>query len=70
MKEETFKIEGMMCQGCVKTVENGLKATKGVKSVCADLSTSTVTITYDEQSTSTSALYSVVEGLGYKLLIP
>lgn len=65
--ERTFKVSGMMCSGCVANVEKGLKVSKGVKSAIADLDGGTVTVVYDEASTSPGAIQAVVCGLGYDL---
>lgn len=69
MRQETFEIKGMMCNGCVTAVENGLKVTKGVQSVQAHLESSKVTITYNEEQTTPIALQNVVKGLGYELIL-
>lgn len=55
----------MMCQGCVNSIETGLRVTKGVKRAVADLDTGEVHITYDETKTKPEAIAEVIDGLGF-----
>lgn len=44
MSKKTVKIEGMMCEGCVRSVEESLKKVPGVTSVDVNLKKGTATV--------------------------
>lgn len=50
MNRITIKIEGMMCESCVKTVSEGISKVKGVKTVEVDLKKGTATVESDGAS--------------------
>ncbi len=50
MSKTTIKIEGMMCESCVKTVTESISKVKGVKNVEVDLKKGTATIENDGAS--------------------
>lgn len=56
----------MSCDGCKKTIENGLAKEAGVKSVVADPKTKMVTVTYDQSKVSDATLVKSIEKMGYK----
>jgi len=66
---QTFKVRGMHCASCVKTLEKGLSQTSGVKSAIVNLATGKITIKFDEEKASLKKLTQVVKNLGYELLI-
>ena len=47
MAQTTLKIEGMMCEGCVKSVKESLERTDKVRSVDVNLKKGTATVEHD-----------------------
>lgn len=66
MKSETINVEGMSCSHCTGTVENALRIL-GVTAK-ADLSTGTVQVDFDEESTSLQKLKDAINTTGYTAL--
>lgn len=50
MSKTTLKIEGMMCEGCVKSVREGLEKVPGVSSVDVNLKKGTAAVQHDGAS--------------------
>ncbi len=48
MNTKTFRVPNIGCDGCVRAIQNALKAMPGMTSVQADLATKTVTVTWSE----------------------
>lgn len=67
--ERAFTITGMMCAGCVGTVEKHLRSTDGVIEVTVNLMEGRTLITYDDRVTSPEQLRSAVRSIGYDMLI-
>lgn len=68
-RERTFTVTGMMCAGCVATVEGQLRKAKGVEEVSVNLMEGRTLITYDDQVTSPEELQAAVRQIGYDMLI-
>lgn len=64
MSKTTLKIEGMMCEGCVKTVKEGLEKIDGVESVTVDLKKGTATVIHN--GVSDDALIRSVVDSGFR----
>ena len=47
MSKKTLKIEGMMCEGCVKSVKEALEKVPGITSVDVDLKKGTAVVQGD-----------------------
>ena len=47
MAKTTLKIEGLMCEGCVKSVKESLERTDKVRSVDVNLKKGTATVEHD-----------------------
>lgn len=69
MTEQILKVNGMMCSACVASIETALKVTRGVKSASAHLEEGVVNVVYDENVTTPEAIQSVVQGLGFEVLV-
>lgn len=63
MSKKTIKIEGMMCEGCVKSVEESLKKIPGVTSVDVNLKKGTATVQGDVED---DALIRAVVDAGFR----
>ncbi len=50
MTKTTLKIEGMMCEGCVKSVRESLEGIDGVSSADVNLKKGTATVTHEDVS--------------------
>ena len=60
-----FKVEGMDCASCARTVETGVRRIAGVSAIT--ISTTTETLSLSAASTGTAeAVEKVVRDLGYK----
>jgi len=67
MVKETYKIYGMHCAGCVRTIEKALRQVKGVKSAVVNFATETALVEFDEEVTAKEKLADAVSGVGYHL---
>lgn len=64
MSKTTLKIEGMMCEGCVKTVKTALEGINGVTSVDVNLKKGTATVMHN--GVSDDDLISAVVDNGFR----
>ncbi len=67
MLEKTFKVEGMTCDHCVKTVKNALLAVEGVSEVEVSLSSGIVKIKV-EREIPFEKIKKAIEEWGYKVV--
>ena len=65
MSTATFKISGMSCQHCVRTVVSALEGVDGVSSATVDLGKGRAVIEYDPAHTSPRVLANAVMDEGY-----
>ncbi len=65
MEQIQFKVEGMTCGGCVKSIQNALSSRDGVADTKADLDSKTVTIEFDPARIQKDALISAIEDAGF-----
>ena len=56
VRTAVFKVVQMKCENCVKKINNNIRFEKGLKNFRTDLTTKTVTITYDADKTSVDRL--------------
>ncbi|MFP4395895.1 MAG: heavy-metal-associated domain-containing protein [Anaerolineales bacterium] len=68
MREETFKIEGMSCQMCVKHVTKALQGVAGVSAVEVSLEDEAAQVSYDPDVADVAAFKAAVSDAGYKLV--
>ncbi|MBN1385479.1 heavy-metal-associated domain-containing protein [Candidatus Woesearchaeota archaeon] len=67
MKDETFRIDGMTCQSCVRTIEKRLIKLEGVQRIEVFLDKGTADIKYDQDIISLDEIKSKVLDLGYAI---
>ena len=67
MKKETYKISGMHCAGCVRTIERALGQVEGVKSAAVNFAAETALVEFDENGVAKDKLAAVVGELGYQM---
>ncbi len=61
----TLAITGMTCNGCVKHVDQALRAVPGVSAVEVVLAEGRAKIVHDPERSPVPALVAAVEGAGY-----
>jgi copper chaperone CopZ len=66
MDTKELKVEGMDCEGCVKSVTRMLSAVPGVQNVDVSLAEARANVTYDPTKTSVPDMKKAVERAGYK----
>lgn len=60
-----FHVEGMTCQGCVRSVETKLSRVPGVASARVDLEARKAEVEYDDSRTNVDQMIAAVEQIGY-----
>lgn len=66
-KKLVIKVNGMNCEHCAKTITNGLKEIKGIKSSKVDLKNKKVTISHNS-ILNVSEIEDKINSLGYKFI--
>ena len=66
MKELTFNVEGMMCNGCENRVQNALKTIDGVENVVANHVDGTVVVTLNKEIDEV-VIKEKLEDIGYEV---
>ncbi len=61
-----FKITGMTCATCARTIERGVKSLKGIASANVNFAAETLTIESSDGASVTQAVQDKVKDLGYK----
>jgi copper chaperone len=62
----TFVVNGMTCNGCVRSVTNAIRQAPGVASVDVSLGEKRATVEYDPASGSPAAIVAAIEGAGFE----
>jgi Cu+-exporting ATPase len=60
-----LKVEGMTCDGCVRSVERKLAKVAGVEFARVDLGAGKATVEYDDARAQADQLIAAVEQIGY-----
>jgi copper chaperone len=66
METTLLNIEGMTCEGCVKSVTRTLQGVAGVQGVEVSLAHANARVTYDPAKTGVAELKRAVERAGYE----
>jgi Cu+-exporting ATPase len=61
-----LKVEGMTCDGCVRSVERKLTKVAGVESARVDLGAGKATVEYDDAQAQADQFISAVQQIGYR----
>jgi copper chaperone len=61
----TFAVDGMTCNGCVKSVTHAIKQAKGVASVDVSLGDKRATVEYDPAACSPAQIVAAIVGAGF-----
>ena len=65
MNEVTFKVEGMTCGGCVRSVTGVLKGLPGVEDAQVSLEAAAAKVRFDPAKVTVDAMRSAVENAGF-----
>lgn len=68
IREVTLQTD-LHCENCVKTIKDKIKFEKGLKKMASDVEQKTITLTYDDKSTSSKVLAEAVRKAGYQATI-
>ncbi len=60
-----LRVEGMTCEGCVRSVQRKLSKVAGVESAHVDLDAGKATVEYDDSLADPAQLVGAVEQIGY-----
>jgi copper ion binding protein len=60
-----LKVEGMTCDGCVRSVERKLSKVEGVASARVNLGTGKAAVEFDDSRAQVDQLIAAVEQIGY-----
>ena len=66
METVELKVEGMDCEGCVKSVTRMLSGVPGVQEVDVSLAEARAKVTYDPAKAGVTDMKKAVERAGYK----
>lgn len=66
METVNLKVNGMTCQGCVRSVKSVLERVPGVSSAQVDLARGEAQVSYDPARATPAALKSAIEDAGYE----
>ena len=66
METIDLKVEGMDCEGCVKSVTRMLAGVPGVEKVNVSLAEGKASVTYDPAKSDVAQMKRAVERAGYK----
>lgn len=69
IKKQTFPVLEMSCAACAVSVESILKAQKGVKNVIVNFANANASIEYEDTETNVDIFKSVLQSIGYDLVI-
>jgi copper ion binding protein len=61
-----LKVEGMTCDGCVRSVERKLTKVAGVESARVDLGAGKAIVEYDDAQAQADQFISAVQQIGYR----
>lgn len=67
MRNVTFKIEGMHCNGCASTIQALLQRNEGVKKASASFDAGEARVFYDPTVISEGQVASVIEKAGFRV---
>ena len=65
-----LQVEGMTCQGCVRSIELKLSKVPGVERARVNLGSGKATVEYDESRANVDQMIAAVEQIGYQAARP
>ena len=67
MMKTEFKVQGMTCGGCERSVQNALTGQKGVVAAKADRLSGTVAVEFDPAQVEQAALSKAITAAGFQV---
>ena len=67
--KQTYKVNGMTCASCVRSVETILKAQNGVHNAMVNLAENSVMVEFEATQIQPSAIKKAVDSIGFELLL-
>lgn len=61
-----FKVEGLKCSGCAKTVENAVSAVEGVEKASVDFEAKKLTVEFQQDKVEEQKIIEAVSKAGYQ----
>lgn len=68
MKNATFRIEGLRCDGCANTVKGLVEREPGVKAVSVSFAEGEARVLYDPQATDEERLVATIQKPGFRVV--
>jgi copper chaperone len=68
MEKLSFKVDGMTCGGCVKSIQNALNEQNGINTATADLDNASVEVEYDSALIAEAAIKAAIEAAGFDVV--
>jgi copper chaperone len=68
MEKLSFKVDGMTCGGCVKSIQNALNEQNGINTAIADLDNASVEVEYDSALIAAAAIKAAIETAGFDVV--
>jgi copper chaperone len=68
MEKLSFKVDGMTCGGCVKSIQNALNEQNGINTATADLDNASVEVEYDSALIAAAAIKAAIEAAGFDVV--
>lgn len=65
-EKKTFRLEGMGCSTCAKSIETAINKVNGVEECLVNYATSEATVTYNHQQTNIKVIQEAVKKAGYQ----
>lgn len=69
IKKQTFPVLEMSCAACAVSVENILKAQKGVKNAAVNFASANATVEYEDTETNADIFKRALQSVGYDLIV-
>ncbi len=66
-RRRTFRVGGMHCAGCARTVEQALAGVEGVRAASVNLAAESASVEFDDGEVDSAELARAVEDVGYEL---
>lgn len=68
MQMVQFKIDGMTCEGCARSVTSALQGSPGVETVAVNFATGLADVGFNESLTNIDSLKAAVEAAGFDVV--
>lgn len=67
MKSATFKIEGMRCDACARTIQTVITTEPGVQTAAVSFKDGQARVLYDPRGTAAERLVAAIEKAGFRV---